>query len=261
MTTTVEISKLKQQVYVRQEINEDHMLMLACLIDGGTKMPPILITEDNVVVDGRHRVRAHTYLGLDKIQADIVRESGALRLLGLAVKQNLGGSLPINKKDLQHAIESMIDKNYILKQIQAELGQYLPSSTVKAVYANAQWSIRARRVRKAMDLMATTPTLSVADAAKMVGIGENILQAAISKKKPIPPNVINQIKGKIKQKFVQINRGLGQEIRILITRWSEGEFSTEAIDEIMDSYHHQSNNLMNNCEETIRRWSAKRETK
>ena len=39
------VSNLKCTIYIRQEINEDHMLFLASLIDAGTELPPPKVTE------------------------------------------------------------------------------------------------------------------------------------------------------------------------------------------------------------------------
>ncbi len=260
MSTTIEISKLKKQIYVRDGLNEDHWLMLAGLIDGGVQLPPILITEDGAIIDGRHRVRAHEFLGLTTIEAIVVKESRTVELVGLAIKENIGGSLPINKKDLQHCMEIMLEKHLTQKQIFGELKQYLPVGLLKTAMQTAGWMVRTRKIRRALDLMAETPTLSVGDAARLVGVAEDTLQNAISKKKPVAVNVISTTKANLKRRFTNFNRSLGQDVKYMVLTWTEGDLSTENVDELMQFYNQQVNNVLMNCQDTLKRWVAKRQT-
>jgi hypothetical protein len=61
-TISVRIEDLQMNLFVRWQLNEEHALYLAELIENGVLLPPIKITPDMVVIDGRHRIEAHILL-------------------------------------------------------------------------------------------------------------------------------------------------------------------------------------------------------
>jgi hypothetical protein len=57
--------------YVRLTINLDHKAYLLSLMEGRIDVGPITITEDNIVIDGRHRVDAAKDLHWETIKARV----------------------------------------------------------------------------------------------------------------------------------------------------------------------------------------------
>ena len=70
------IKDLQVNLFVRKVLNQDHVLYLGQLVEGGVNLPPIKINQDLVVIDGRHRIEAYELLGRTQIEAVMVDTAG-----------------------------------------------------------------------------------------------------------------------------------------------------------------------------------------
>ena len=100
----VKLSELKKDFYVREKLIESHWFLIAELMDAGTPFPPIEITEDFRVQDGRHRIRAAEFLERETIEAVIIPDKGKLASVSHALEANYGGSLPPTGEDIIHTL-------------------------------------------------------------------------------------------------------------------------------------------------------------
>src|SRR5258708_35208600 len=72
-------------------LNEDHV---AALAEVGEGWPPIIVTEDGMVIDGHHRVAAARLLGWDRIPALVFRGSRADAYVE-AGRSNISHGMPV----------------------------------------------------------------------------------------------------------------------------------------------------------------------
>lgn len=129
MAIEVDLRNLKTDWFVRTGLNEDHVLHLAELIEAGTELPPISITSDMLVVDGRHRIEAYKLNSLDKIKATLVEVRDKTSLIAEAYRANIGGALPPTPADTEHTIKLLVGSGASMKKIATLLG--LPPSITR----------------------------------------------------------------------------------------------------------------------------------
>ena len=80
-------------------LNVAHVAALAEVSDG---WPPIVVTEDNMLVDGHHRVAAAEQLGLDHIAAVVFKGSRADAYVE-AVRSNISHGMPLTLSERRRA--------------------------------------------------------------------------------------------------------------------------------------------------------------
>ena len=127
---TVKISELQINTYVRKEINQDHALMLALLLENKVKLPPIQVTSALIVIDGRHRIEAHQINNLAEIEVELVDIRDENELIAAAYRANMGGSLPPTPQDTEHTVRTLLDRGMPKKDIPDSLG--LPVNMVRS---------------------------------------------------------------------------------------------------------------------------------
>ena len=132
------IDTIETNLFVRNRLDQDWAIQLAELLDAGTSLSPIKITQNNfypemekkwLMVDGRHRIEAHLLLNLTEIDYEIVQVRNEQELIALAYKSNLGGSLPPRKEDTEHTVRLLIERKVLVKDIAEMLG--LPASITR----------------------------------------------------------------------------------------------------------------------------------
>jgi hypothetical protein len=146
---TVKIADLKVDLYVRQQLNQDHALELAALLEAGVVLPPIKITSEFVVVDGRHRIEAYKVLGLAEIECEVVDGlKDEVAIISMAYQANTGGSLPPTREDTEHTITELLARKVAKARIAEILA--LPPSLAKKYVQNVESKVTRSKIRKVL---------------------------------------------------------------------------------------------------------------
>jgi hypothetical protein len=216
----VKLSDLKDSFYIRTKLNDDRLQYLWSLREGGVKLPPILITKDNKIVWGRHRVYVEKELmNNDTIEAEITEEEDFLTLVKMSYEENSEGPLPPTKDDLFHTMTPLVQKGIPLKKV-ANAFSFLPYGMVKMAYHHAQWREENKKLLKAQQLV-IEQNFTVKKAAEILGVKEEKLKEFMNRKKPNGASV-TACKKEIGQRFNHFNRVNGQKIGDLFKWWDDG---------------------------------------
>lgn len=162
-------------------VDQDYVLDLAMLYESGVKLPPIDVTKDGMIVEGRHRYHAMLLAGLT--EADVKEVSGSkteLIIMAMAANQ---GSKPMTARDVQYVIHQLLEQGMkelqIIHALQEKCG-YTPELTRKHLF-----SIKSnQRLKKLMEAtqLVLTKNLTPSVAAAKCGITEESLQKYMGKK-------------------------------------------------------------------------------
>jgi hypothetical protein len=226
----VEITKLKDSFDIRNTLNQDHVLFLWSLIDAGTELPPIKITKDFSIIDGRHRRIAYEHAGIPMIKAEVVDTDSTIEIVKQAIEANMGGALPPTKTDLYRTMMILINRKYSKERITDEFKSILPMGLIRISYHQARWQINNKKVNEAIDLIKTS-NLTVKKAAEIVGISENSIKEKLDRKK-IDGNGNPHLKGTLSKMFTHFNKSLGKIVSKTFQDCEDGELTkleTEAI--------------------------------
>ncbi|MCX6745303.1 MAG: hypothetical protein NTX82_07335 [Candidatus Parcubacteria bacterium] len=176
----VKISELKKDIYVRVQRDEDRVYMFFCLLIDGAALPPIKITKDFQIIDGRHRVEAHEQAEKLEIEAEIIEVKNPSDFIVEAYRANIGGSLPPSKEDTEHTIRMLLELKVPRKKICELLA--LPSELGAKYVDTVQSRIARQRLNNAADAV-TGRNLTIAQAAEECKIDPDRLKDFLSGRK------------------------------------------------------------------------------
>ncbi len=182
-TTMVAIASLKINLFVRQALNSDRILDFAQLLENGVVLPPIKITEDYVVIDGRHRIEAHDFLSHAEIEAEVA-------LIAMAYKANVGGALPPSTSDTEHTVMLLLQHGVAKARIGEILG--LPKGLARRYVGEIQSKSARAQMQRAVAAV-TDGGLTVAKAAEQYDVEPEKLKETMSGRRRKTKNGVEQI--------------------------------------------------------------------
>lgn len=182
-TKTVKSKDITWNFYVRDSLNEDHVLYLTELYEQKINLPPIKVKEIGPNkyegVDGRHRFNAQTtMLERESIQVEIVDYKNKSDEIFDAFKSNLGGPLPPTREDVKHTIELMLAVSGRESVYKYFCPKYYDSATIRRYMddiVSQQYHTLINTAKRAV----LEGDLSVSKAAKQYRIKETDLRLAL----------------------------------------------------------------------------------
>src|SRR5207248_3053577 len=107
----VKLTSIQTAFFVRKRLDEDRVIQLALLMENGADIPPIRITEDHILIDGRHRIEAARLASWTAIDAQIEpSQSDKGLLITEAFNANCGGSVPPTRADILFTIQQLLQQ-------------------------------------------------------------------------------------------------------------------------------------------------------
>ncbi len=230
----VKIEELKTDWFVRTGLNQDHVLHLAELIEAGTQLPPILVTSDMLVVDGRHRIEAYALNDYTSIQAMLVDSRDKVSLIAEAYLANIGGALPPTPADTEHTIKLLVGSGVSMKKI-AELISLPPEITRR--YVNSVKAKESRqRMAQAVDAVVHGGA-TVDEAADQFRVKPSALQEQLSGGRR---NGNRSARGvpDIHKQLTSQNKSIGQKLKHMVDAaerlHADGDATTAEVLDLMD---------------------------
>lgn len=237
----------------REKLIEDHWFLMAELMDAGVKFPPIEITEDRRVQDGRHRVRASEYLDRETIEAVVVPDKGELESVSHALEANYGGSLPPTKEDIMHTLTYLIEKSISKDKIIHQFSKFIPDPVIKTLYQKASSNVVNKKVYAAIGLI-TNNGLDIYEAAKKVGL-KNTAQIKNEMERRIGTgqSKIPNFKAIFASKFAHFNNSNVHLVTQLRNAYKNAEISAETVTDTLKTF----GDLIPNTNRVYEDWRAR----
>ncbi len=228
-TEVVALKDLQLNLFVRQVLNQDHALFLAELIENGVELPPIRITRERVVIDGRHRIEAHELNNRTEIVCEVVDVSNETDLIAEAYKANIGGSLPPTPQDTEHTIMLLLDRGEPMKRIGELLG--LPTGMARK-YIN---TVKSKTLRQNLMKAASAITdggLNLAKAAEQYGVDADKLKEILSGQRRKHKVGVAEIQRGLTRTYKSLASKNVALIRSLLEKHGDGDVTGQQVREI-----------------------------
>jgi hypothetical protein len=225
--TTIPLDSIREELFVRKGgLDQDHVIQLMLIYDAGGKLPPIQVTPDWVLVDGRHRLEAMRAADMKEAEVEVMSTKGLDKngLLLKAFEANLGGSLPPKTEDIKYTIKQLLLHGWSERKIEGEL-PYPKSVAHRYVRDAALERNRDQRI-VAIQLLAKGHTLAM--AAKESGVTEGELKAALDGARKKQVNMASR-KGAIATQFRNLNMGLGKMFTQMMEDFGTGNLREETV--------------------------------
>lgn len=226
---TIKISEIKPNLFVRQQINPDHVLFLAGLIEGGVELPPIELTKHNVLIDGRHRIQAFEMNNRDEIPYKVVEVEGDVEMISRAYRANLGGSLPPTPQDTEHTVMELLRRDVPMKAIADLLG--LPTSTARNYAKSVKGKMTNIDLQRAASLVHES-SMNVSQAAAEVGVDEDRLREFMKGHVKRGRDVA-EIQRTITKRYRSLAASNSDMFRKLFDRFQDGDIRQKQVDKIL----------------------------
>ncbi len=234
-TEVVKIADLKKNLFVRTALNHDHAVMLGILMENGVALPPIKITRDRAVIDGRHRIEAHELNNLDAIEAEIVEVGDENELIGEAYRANTGGSLPPTKQDTEHTVMLLLDRNESKKRISGLLG--LPAGMARRFISEVQSKLARAKLQRAHAAV-TEGGLSVPKAAEQYGVAEEKLREACGGGRRRLTRGVVEMRRTLTTMYKGVSQRNAAFLRSLLDKYEDGDVQEK---QALEAFEHLEN--------------------
>jgi len=229
MTKTVALAQLVHSIDVRRILNDDHVLLLAGLIEGGIKLPPPQVTKTLRVVDGRHRIAAFDLLGTKDIIVQVVADQDESDLYFAAMRANVGGALPPTVTDITHTIKRLLTLGVSQKDVIA--GLPFPASLSRKYIGYVRSNENKDKTYRALEAI-REGRITLADAAKKFDIPAADLQAVINRKR-VKANT-GSIRSVITRRIKGMGTSNGKIVKKLMEQIDDGDLTLSQGNDIMD---------------------------
>jgi hypothetical protein len=203
------IANIKNLFDVRKKLDDDHVMFLGSLIEGGEVLTPIEVVQigpnDYAYIDGRHRGAAYDLMGHTKIEAYVTpyQEEDKLVYYAKAMKANWGGSKPPTKGDIEFTILQVMNNGVnSIKQVK-ELFPYIPATVVRRYMTDATSTMRKKRIAGALADISNGAKLD--EAAQKHKVDPEIIRQTITGKR-------TRIKGD-KLILAEFKKGISRSLR------------------------------------------------
>jgi hypothetical protein len=249
----VAINDLKLDFFVRTNLNEDRVIQMSLMYesDGIKALPPIKITKDKVVIDGRHRIEALRLFGSKEVPVEVDNEKDQLKLYQKAIDANLGGSLPPSTADIQANMQAMIKKGMKSSEIKAWWKTRIGAASADKNYGYAASHLTAANLAKAISAI-TNDGLTVLEAAAMFGVEVGSIQDKLNgRNKKLNKNAkaLNELVNLVGP----LNRSVGKTFSHLMQELSRGEADALEIRKYIDKIKNEGEYLSQKASEMYNR--------
>lgn len=228
-TDKIAIKDLKNRIDVRRGINDDHVLYLAGLMEGGTRLPPPQVTGKTfTVVDGRHRIAAADLLGQNEITVEFVAERSEADLFFAAIRANTGGALPPTITDITHTIKKLLDLKVPIKVIVDRLP--FPPTISRKYLSYVRSNENKDKVYRALEVL-REGRLTLTQAAKKYDVSMTLLQKAFETKRKSAN--LGSLKSVVSRRMRSVGGANGKNVKRMKELIDENEWTVEQGREFM----------------------------
>lgn len=255
-TSIIPLAQIENKFDVRIKLDEDRILILVGLYEGGIELPPIKVVrlddDKYAYVDGRHRGAARAYLNQPDIEAIVLTQDRLGDPIGLfveALQANYGGAKPPTRDDVAHTVIRMMELGAKQVEIKERLS-FMPIGSINMYIGWAKGVLHKRKMRSALDLIADGS--SVNDAAAEVKLKPDVIRDFLQGKKrkwgkdtSSEKQQCNELKIHISKSLRTANSSIGKKIEGLLKAVDDGEISLKVAESVVNAWEsHLSRTLI-----------------
>lgn len=235
-TRIVKVSDLQKNLFVRMELNQDHVLYLAGLIEHGRQMrDPIEVTDrdgtSNIIVEGRHRFEAYVVNNVTEVKVKVLEFENEAEMIAYAYKANTGGSLPPTSQDTEHTIMLLLEHGETTKRIGELLG--LPAGLARKFISQVKSKVSRQKLLSAAAAV-TDGGLTVARAAEQYEVDPEALKKMLSGHRRKHKMGIAEVQRGLTTSFKSLSSRNAALLRSIIVKHEEGDVTKQQVCAIFD---------------------------
>jgi len=252
------LSEIEDTVFVRVNLDEERVSFFMRLYEAGASVPPLEITEDKQMIEGRHRKAALVRMGLSEAACNVYRKMGREELTLRALAANFGGSQPPTQADINYTIKQLLEGGMTrlgaIRNVKDATG--LPINLVKRTVDVILLRIKTEKVNEAVIAM-VEDDLTAAAAAKKFGVEVVDVKSALTGKKRNPDkNDFESIKNALTSRFRSLSAANAKAFGSLMGQLVEKEVSADLVGQSLKHYGQLVKRMTHNHDELQKRFDA-----
>lgn len=232
-TRTAKLADLQTNLFVREGLDQDHVMYLAELIENGTEMRDLIeVTEVNdvlIVVDGRHRKEAYELNRIEEVKVKILEFEDEAEMIAYAYRANTGGSKPPTAADTEHTVKLLLERKESMKRIGELLG--LPAGMARHYVNEIRSRMNRVKLMRAVDLV-TNNGFTVAKAAEQCDVELDKLKEKLSGKKP--PEGIQGLHRMLSSLYNGLGKKHAAIVKKFMDKFEDGDVTEQQVRDIFD---------------------------
>ncbi len=255
-TTTRDPRKLVSNFDVRARLDDDRVLFFAQLYEAGVEVEPLIITEEDHIIDGRHRREGALLADMKAIEVKITHETDRVKLIGEAFRRNYGGPLPPTHEDIEHTVSVLLGMKVGQNDIIEILS--LPRKIVRRLIADViSKDIQARKRRAVHAVL--EGGLTVPKAAEQFGLDEKVLRQNLGGEKRKKSQMgLGELKSRLSREQLSQSKKNGELIKRSIDNYKDGEATESFVGEVIDHLLRLNSQARGRLEDWMKRFNAAR---
>lgn len=240
-TKTVKLDQICVTTYVRSSASEERITMFMDLYtaaDAGP-IPPLEITQENKLIDGRHRLMAMLRLEVAEAECVVTQVHDELELVMRAIKANMGGSKELSWNEVLKTIIDLLVAGHSARRIRA--GLPFPKSIGKKMYDAAVRRWERQRITAAAAAVSGGEPVEKAAAFFRVEVAdvECKLRHKTEPDEFTTPNT-GQWKGALTQRYYGLTKRNNTSYKKMIAQYESGVINEDQLREVWDHLLHQA---------------------
>lgn len=230
----VDVNDLREEIYVRQQLDAGWVTELGCLLlDGRQFHDPIVVNKEFVVLDGRHRLAACREAGLEKVEVEIRDISDPVEMLAFAYKANLGGKLPPSNEDRTLTVAALVAMEPRISVTRLAELLDIPKAAAKTAKDVILQQAKRRKMSAAKQAVANDGK-TVEEAATEHDVDVDALRREISGKKSSSDGLdVADTKRTLTRNAKSTSSARAAVYRSMAEGFEEGDLTAEQLREVM----------------------------
>lgn len=223
----VVLADLKTTFFTRIAIDENRVVLFSDLFEAGERVRPIIISNKNEIIDGRHRVEAMRRVGIIDTMAYISKTDNAIDNIIQSVRENLGGSLPPTQADLEHTIEMLVNQGMKKTEIITQFP--IVKSLAAKYYKHVIERLHKKQVDLALDRV-VHGTMSIQDAATKYKVDFDELQGLMStRRERSNENILGMTLGHVEQRVRALSQMLSKGTVAMVQQYRDNAIGADEL--------------------------------
>lgn len=248
------LSELRTTFFTRVAINEERVVTLTDLYEGGATIKPIIISNKNEIIDGRHRTEAMRRLGILDTLAYISKTDSATDNILESVRANLGGSLPPTQADFEHTIEMLLNQGMKKGEIMAHFP--LIKETTAKYYKNVINRLHKKQIDLALDRV-VHGNMSIQDAATKYKVNFEELQGLMStRRERSAESILGMTLGHVEQRVRSLSQMFSKGSAAMMAQYRDNTIDADELKKFRDRVRESSKRIARGGESVVARIDA-----
>ena len=238
-TKSVKLADVQTNLFVRDALDQNHVLYLAELIENGVEMKDLIeigyvVTDSEkaeTIVDGRHRKEAYELNQVVEVKAKVFEFEDEAEMIAYAYGKNTGGSRPPTAADNEHTVKLLLECKESVKRISDLLGW--PMGMARKYVSDVRSRMNRAKLQRAAEAV-TEGGLTVAKAAEVHEVDVEKLKEILSTHRKKHKTNLQDLHRQLSTLYNSLGKKHAAVVKKFMDKYEDGDVSEKQVRDIIE---------------------------